>query len=130
MYRSDLHKMSNNGKRYFIILGLLILLVVVCFVDWTPQPIKVVNHYLLSIQKKDAQEAYQILYIQNKDSRLDFETFKETVINDPLIKYKINGYSKVNKEAYYVSVYVNKDGEDIDHEFYVRKIDDEWKIVF
>lgn len=117
-------------KKNFIILGLIILLGVVCFVDWTPQPIKIVNHYLLSVQKKDAQEAYQLLYIQNKDSRLDFETFKETVINDPLIKYKINGYSKIDKEAYYVAVYVNKDGEEIDHKFYVRKIDDEWKIVF
>lgn len=96
----------------------------------TPQPIQIVNHYLLSVQKKDVQEAYQILYIQNKDSRLDFETFKETVINEPLIKYKINGYSKIDKEAYYVSVYANKDGEEIDHKFYVRRIDDEWKIVF
>lgn len=117
-------------KKNFIILGLIIVLGVVCFVDWTPQPIKIVNHYLLSVQKKDAQEAYHLLYIQNKDSRLDFETFKETVINDPLIRYKINGYSKINKEAYYVSVYVNMDGWEIDHKFYVRKIDDEWKIVF
>lgn len=123
-------KMKVLRKRNFIIIGLIILLFGVCFVDWMPQPIKVVNHYLLSVQKKDAQEAYQILYIQNKDSRLDFETFKETVTNEPLIKYKINGSSKINKEAYYVSVHINKDGEEIDHEFYVRKIEGKWKIVF
>ncbi|AZK45175.1 hypothetical protein [Paenibacillus lentus] len=70
------------------------------------------------------------MHIQNKDSRLDFETFKETLTNDPLIKYKINGSSKINKEAYYVSVHINKDGEEIDHKFYVKKIDGKWKIVF
>ncbi|GBK62408.1 MAG: hypothetical protein E7L01_21020 [Paenibacillus macerans] len=119
-------------KRNLIILGFIILLFGVYTIDWsgTPQPVKAVNHYLMLVQKKNAQDAYQMLYIQNSKSRLYFETYKESVYSDPLIEYKIKGSSKIDKKIYYVSTYINMDGWETDHTFEVRKIDGKWKIVY
>lgn len=119
------------GKRNCIIAALIILLLgMFYFVYWRPQPVKVVNHYLKSVQNKDAQDAYPILHIQNKNSKLDFETFKGTLYSDPLIEYKINGSSKLNENTYQVLVDINMNGWETDRTFEVRRIDGNWKIVF
>ncbi|GIO40026.1 hypothetical protein J41TS12_48870 [Paenibacillus antibioticophila] len=84
----------------------------------------------MSVQNKDAKDAYEILHIQNSNSKLDFETFKGTLYSDPLIGYKINGSSKLNENSYQVSVNINMNGWETDRTFEVRRIDDSWKIVF